>query len=231
VEKIDTGDFVVGIGDKLKVNYHEKKSPSSHGSTYEAKVIEISVQRGVPMYLVHYTGWNNRYDEWVPRERIAENLTKGSKQKTRTISTSSANSGSGGGGGGSLSVQGSLPPGVADKHQTGKDGFSKMPPSAGNSSGPGAISQSGSLGGASSTPSLLSTVVKTPTTGGAKRGRGRSDSMPPRSTTPSSVVAAHSARTKSPAASQTQLQPQMKKRPTRVVLIFYVDNLQFPIFD
>nr|XP_036676064.1 mucin-5AC isoform X3 [Drosophila suzukii] len=217
VEKIDTGDFVVGIGDKLKVNYHEKKSPSSHGSTYEAKVIEISVQRGVPMYLVHYTGWNNRYDEWVPRERIAENLTKGSKQKTRTISTSSANSGSGGGGGGSLSVQGSLPPGVADKHQTGKDGFSKMPPSAGNSSGPGAISQSGSLGGASSTPSLLSTVVKTPTTGGAKRGRGRSDSMPPRSTTPSSVVAAHSARTKSPAASQTQLQPQMKKRPTRVV--------------
>ncbi|EDW56080.1 GM22924 [Drosophila sechellia] len=94
VEKIDTGDFVVGIGDKLKVNYHEKKSPSSHGSTYEAKVIEINVQRGVPMYLVHYTGWNNRYDEWVPRERIAENLTKGSKQKTRTISTSSANSGS-----------------------------------------------------------------------------------------------------------------------------------------
>ncbi|XP_016966969.1 mucin-17 isoform X2 [Drosophila biarmipes] len=216
VEKIDTGDFVVGIGDKLKVNYHEKKSPSSHGSTYEAKVIEISVQRGVPMYLVHYTGWNNRYDEWVPRERIAENLTKGSKQKTRTISTSSANSGSGGGGGGSLSVQGSQPPGVADKLQTGKDGFSKMPPSAGNSSGPGAPLPSGSLGGASSTPSLLSTVVKTPTTGGAKRGRGRSDSMPPRSTTPSSVVP-HSARTKSPAASQTQLQPQMKKRPTRVV--------------
>ncbi|XP_043660808.1 serine-rich adhesin for platelets isoform X1 [Drosophila teissieri] len=220
VEKIDTGDFVVGIGDKLKVNYHEKKSPSSHGSTYEAKVIEISVQRGVPMYLVHYTGWNNRYDEWVPRERIAENLTKGSKQKTRTISTSSANSGSGGGGGGgsggSFSVQGSQPPGVSDKHQPGKDGCSKMPPSSGNSTGPGAPSQSGPLGGASSTPSLLSTVVKTPTTGGAKRGRGRSDSMPPRSTTPSSVVT-HSGRTKSPAASQPQLQQQMKKRPTRVV--------------
>ncbi|XP_039153678.1 mucin-19 isoform X3 [Drosophila simulans] len=214
VEKIDTGDFVVGIGDKLKVNYHEKKSPSSHGSTYEAKVIEINVQRGVPMYLVHYTGWNNRYDEWVPRERIAENLTKGSKQKTRTISTSSANSGSGGGGG-SLSVQGSQPPGVSDK-QPSKDGCSKMSPSSGNSTGPGAPSQSGSLGGASSTPSLLSTVVKTPPTGGAKRGRGRSDSMPPRSTTPSSVVA-HSGRTKSPAASQPQLQQQMKKRPTRVV--------------
>lgn len=27
------------------------------------------------MYLVHYTGWNTRYDEWVKRARIAENLT------------------------------------------------------------------------------------------------------------------------------------------------------------
>ena len=27
------------------------------------------------MYLVHYTGWNTRYDEWVKRVRIAENLT------------------------------------------------------------------------------------------------------------------------------------------------------------
>ncbi|KAH8343503.1 hypothetical protein KR059_011714, partial [Drosophila kikkawai] len=224
VEKIDTGDFVVGIGDKLKVNYHEKKSPSSHGSTYEAKVIEISVQRGVPMYLVHYTGWNNRYDEWVPRERIAENLTKGSKQKTRTISTSSANSGSGGGGGGgggggvgSLSVQGSLPPGVAEKQQqqqpSAKEGGSKIPPSAGFSPGSGASPLPGSLGGASSTPSLLSsTAVKTPTSAGAKRGRGRSDSMPPRSTTPSSVVVSAGGRTKSPAASQG-----MKKRPTRIL--------------
>lgn len=75
VEKIETPDFILEVGDKLKVYYHEKKV------TYEAKVIEIAVQRGTPMYLVHYTGWNNRYDEWVPRERIAENLTKGSKQK------------------------------------------------------------------------------------------------------------------------------------------------------
>ncbi|KAH8266395.1 hypothetical protein KR038_006318, partial [Drosophila bunnanda] len=224
VEKIDTGDFVVGIGDKLKVNYHEKKSPSSHGSTYEAKVIEISVQRGVPMYLVHYTGWNNRYDEWVPRERIAENLTKGSKQKTRTISTSSANSGSGGGGGGgggSLSVQGSLPPGGAEKQQnqqqSAKEGGSKIPPSSGLTSGPGVSPLPCSLGGASSTPSLLSsTAVKTPTSAGAKRGRGRSDSMPPRSTTPSSVVSA-AGRTKSPAASQQHQQQGMKKRPTRIL--------------
>ncbi|XP_034135551.1 pneumococcal serine-rich repeat protein isoform X2 [Drosophila guanche] len=217
VEKIDTGDFVVGIGDKLKVNYHEKKSPSSHGSTYEAKVIEISVQRGVPMYLVHYTGWNNRYDEWVPRERIAENLTKGSKQKTRTISTSSANSGSGGGGGGGGAGSGTLPPGPGggDKQpQPGKDGPSKTVPPSGAPGGQ-QIGQSGNPSGFSMASSLIQGMVKTPTTTGAKRGRGRSDSMPPRSTTPSSV-ASNSSRTKSPASSQQQLQQQpMKKRPTR----------------
>lgn len=50
--------------------------------TYEAKVIEISVvQAGTPLYLVHYTGWNNRYDEWVQRERIAENLSNNNKNK------------------------------------------------------------------------------------------------------------------------------------------------------
>jgi Ras-related protein Rab-1A len=27
------------------------------------------------MFLVHYTGWNTRYDEWIPRTRIAENLS------------------------------------------------------------------------------------------------------------------------------------------------------------
>ena len=27
------------------------------------------------MYYVHYLGWNNRYDEWVTRQRIAQNLS------------------------------------------------------------------------------------------------------------------------------------------------------------
>jgi Ras-related protein Rab-1A len=27
------------------------------------------------MFLVHYTGWNTRYDEWIPRTRIEENLS------------------------------------------------------------------------------------------------------------------------------------------------------------
>lgn len=82
-------DFPVEVGDKLKVYYHEQKV------TYEAKVIEISVQHGVCLYLVHYTGWNTRYDEWVPRERIAENLTNSKtikRSKTGNSRTSSTNS-------------------------------------------------------------------------------------------------------------------------------------------
>ncbi|KAH8411430.1 hypothetical protein KR215_004414 [Drosophila sulfurigaster] len=239
VEKIDTGDFIVGIGDKLKVNYHEKKSPSSHGSTYEAKVIEISVQRGVPMYLVHYTGWNNRYDEWVPRERIAENLTKGSKQKTRTISTSSANSGSGGnsaqaagsssaaaggsGGGGGSGSNGNGGNGNAATAGSGlqpKDGPGK---SAGGAATVGGSSEQqhqqqqqppggGSLQSLGKTPA---STPATPTLTSSKRGRGRSDSMPPRSTTPSSV-ASNSSRTKSPAAAASQSQLK-QKRATRTL--------------
>lgn len=122
-------EFPVEVGDKLKVYYDEQKV------TYEAKVIDVSKQSGAPMFLVHYTGWNTRYDEWVPKERIAENLT--SKQKR---------------------TKGNV------------------------------VVKSASLGG---TPKFIPT---------SKRGRGgsRSESQPPRSTTPSSVTS-NSSRTKSPA--------------------------------
>uniref|UniRef100_A0A1I8PW71 ARID domain-containing protein n=1 Tax=Stomoxys calcitrans TaxID=35570 RepID=A0A1I8PW71_STOCA len=178
VEKIDTGDFVVETGDKLKVYYHEKKV------TYEAKVIEITLQRGTPMYLVHYTGWNNRYDECVPRERIAENLTKGSKFKGR----------------------------ASGSNEKAKENPPK-PPTA--SSFANTSSSSGASGGSSGPSTCVPSAnnqsmsaAKTPTSAG-KRGRGRSDSMPPRSTTPSSV-ASNSSRTKSPATSSA-----LKKRPQR----------------
>ncbi|KFB51721.1 hypothetical protein ZHAS_00019811 [Anopheles sinensis] len=80
-------DFPIEVGDKLKVYYDEQKV------TYEAKVIEIANQEGNPIYLVHYTGWNTRYDEWVRKERIAENLTnskqtKKGKSSSNTPSTS-----------------------------------------------------------------------------------------------------------------------------------------------
>lgn len=74
---------VVGIGDKLKVYYgptHESKV------TYEAKVLEIDNE----MYLVHYTGWNTRYDEWISPVRIAENLSAATKAKKLKQNVASA---------------------------------------------------------------------------------------------------------------------------------------------
>nr|CAD7430205.1 unnamed protein product [Timema monikensis] len=57
-------------GDKLKVYY----GPTQESKVvYEAKVVEIDMKQ--KMFLVHYTGWNTRYDEWIKRGRIAENLS------------------------------------------------------------------------------------------------------------------------------------------------------------
>lgn len=49
--------------------------------TYEAKVIDVDKDGSGPIYLVHYTGWNNRYDEWIAPNRIAENLSATTKAK------------------------------------------------------------------------------------------------------------------------------------------------------
>ncbi|KAF5308168.1 hypothetical protein FQR65_LT06348 [Abscondita terminalis] len=49
--------------------------------TYEAKVIEIDKEGLNHTYLVHYTGWNTRYDEWISSARIAENLSATTKAK------------------------------------------------------------------------------------------------------------------------------------------------------
>lgn len=143
-------DFPVEVGDKLNVYYHEETV------TYEAKVIEKSTQNGNPIFLVHYTGWNTRYDEWVPKDRIVENLTNKQKRtKTSTAKSSPA--------------------------------VEKAPASM------------------------------PPTKSAAKRGRGgsRSDSQPPRSTTPSSITS-NSSRTKSPATPAqrrtTRGQPQNLRR-------------------
>ncbi|XP_055528529.1 AT-rich interactive domain-containing protein 4A isoform X2 [Wyeomyia smithii] len=83
--KVDPSpDFPIEVGDKLKVYYDEQKV------TYEAKVIEIAKQEGSPIYLVHYTGWNTRYDEWVRKERIAENLTNSKTKKGKSDRNSSS---------------------------------------------------------------------------------------------------------------------------------------------
>ncbi|CAM1318869.1 ARID4B (predicted), partial [Pycnogonum litorale] len=58
----------VSVGDRVKVEYvfgDQKKS-------YEAKVREIQIGYHYNNYLVHYTGWNMRYDEWINSTSIIE---------------------------------------------------------------------------------------------------------------------------------------------------------------
>merc|ERR1711874_252630 len=56
--------------DKIKVFW-------LHGQIYEAKIIKVEKLDNDkwPKFYVHYQGWNQRYDEWITRGRIAENLT------------------------------------------------------------------------------------------------------------------------------------------------------------
>jgi len=39
------------------------------------QVLEVRGEGQDVSYLVHYTGWNTRYDEWIKRARIADNLS------------------------------------------------------------------------------------------------------------------------------------------------------------
>lgn len=76
-------DVPIEIDDRLKVYYRGS-------SDYEAKVLDITTQDGKSVYKVHYKGWNARYDEWIQRESIAENLTKDEAKKKQSNSSSSS---------------------------------------------------------------------------------------------------------------------------------------------
>lgn len=39
---------------------------------YEAKCLNMMRVDGNPRYLIHYNGWNKRYDEWVNYDRLLE---------------------------------------------------------------------------------------------------------------------------------------------------------------
>lgn len=57
----------IEVGVKLMVQYGKGKVQN----VYEAKVSRIETSSvGRIRYFVHYTGWNNRYDEWITRNRI-----------------------------------------------------------------------------------------------------------------------------------------------------------------
>lgn len=65
-------DIDINVGDKVRVKYGRGRQQK----IYEAKVLELEEEDGEKHFYVHYTGWNMRYDEWVKRHRIVENLSQ-----------------------------------------------------------------------------------------------------------------------------------------------------------
>lgn len=59
------------MGTKLQVKYGKGRTEK----VYDAKIIEIQRSNGL-QYLVHYAGWNMRYDEWIRPEQIVNVLNK-----------------------------------------------------------------------------------------------------------------------------------------------------------
>ncbi|NXL99272.1 ARI4A protein, partial [Tyrannus savana] len=72
-------------GTKVKVKYGRGKTQK----IYEASIKSTEIDDGEVLYLVHYYGWNVRYDEWVKADRIIWPVDKGGpkrKQKKKTKS-------------------------------------------------------------------------------------------------------------------------------------------------
>ncbi|XP_024916825.1 AT-rich interactive domain-containing protein 4B isoform X3 [Cynoglossus semilaevis] len=59
-------------GMKVQVRYGRGRNLK----TYEATVKEADVEGGEVLYLVHYCGWNVRYDEWIKADKIVKPANK-----------------------------------------------------------------------------------------------------------------------------------------------------------
>ncbi|XP_077421074.1 AT-rich interactive domain-containing protein 4A isoform X2 [Vanacampus margaritifer] len=66
-------------GTKVRVKYGRGKTQK----IYEAHIKKRDTDNGEHFYLVHYYGWNVRYDEWVKADRIIWPAEKGTRKRTR----------------------------------------------------------------------------------------------------------------------------------------------------
>lgn len=64
-------------GTKVKVKYGKGKTQK----IYEANIKNTETDNGEVLYLVHYYGWNVRYDEWVKADRIIWPVDKGGTKR------------------------------------------------------------------------------------------------------------------------------------------------------
>ncbi|XP_077530282.1 uncharacterized protein LOC144142565 isoform X1 [Haemaphysalis longicornis] len=72
-------DVSIDVGDRVKVKYGRGRQLK----IYEAKVLRIEEECNEKKFYVHYTGWNMRYDEWVRKNRIVENVTDKTSRRKR----------------------------------------------------------------------------------------------------------------------------------------------------
>ncbi|KAL4639892.1 AT-rich interactive domain-containing protein 4B isoform X2 [Arapaima gigas] len=63
-------------GMKVQVRYGRGR----HLKTYEATVKDSDLDDGEVVYLVHYCGWNVRYDEWVKADKIVRPASKNAQK-------------------------------------------------------------------------------------------------------------------------------------------------------
>ncbi|XP_061700681.1 AT-rich interactive domain-containing protein 4A isoform X2 [Syngnathoides biaculeatus] len=75
----DEEDSDAVTGTKVRVKYGRGKTQK----IYEAHIKKTDTDNGEPFYLVHYYGWNVRYDEWVKGDRIIWPADKGTRKRTR----------------------------------------------------------------------------------------------------------------------------------------------------
>uniref|UniRef100_A0A8C1I9Q1 AT rich interactive domain 4A (RBP1-like) n=1 Tax=Cyprinus carpio TaxID=7962 RepID=A0A8C1I9Q1_CYPCA len=64
-------------GTKIKVRYGKGKTQK----IYEANIRNTETDNGEVLYLVHYYGWNTRYDEWIKADRIIWPVDKGGTKR------------------------------------------------------------------------------------------------------------------------------------------------------
>ncbi|PWA29603.1 hypothetical protein CCH79_00007750 [Gambusia affinis] len=76
-EDEEDGDSLAGT--KVRVKYGRGKTQK----IYEAHIKKTDIDNGEQFYLVHYYGWNVRYDEWVKADRIIWPAEKGTKKRQR----------------------------------------------------------------------------------------------------------------------------------------------------
>ncbi len=72
------------LHDRILVLYGKEKTLR----TYAAKIVGMEENEKRKDYLVHYNGWNTRYDEWIDSTRIAGRITGAFKSRLHNSTVS-----------------------------------------------------------------------------------------------------------------------------------------------